>query len=128
MNTTERLLMTDTAAGTAYIQDWTLNAEGEVVDVTEVADLPMPALDVDDFDDVDPFHAAFEAAAIEAATDAGFDVRGHRATTTTSATRSMSPPHQRGKDHEARGSLTRGGSPGPVPTVLRTRNGRLGTD
>ena len=78
MNTTERLLMTDTAAGTAYIQDWTLNAEGEVVDVTEVADLPMPALDVDDFDDVDPFHAAFEAAAIEAATDAGFDVRGHK--------------------------------------------------
>ena len=67
--TTERLLMTDTQAGTAYIQDWSTNDEGEVVDVTEVEDLPLP-------DGIDPDDVA--TAAKRAATAAGFDVRGRK--------------------------------------------------
>ena len=64
---TNRLLMTDDAAGTAYVQDWTLDTNGEVADVTEVCDLTMPPdLALDDVAD----------AAIKAATAAGFDVCG----------------------------------------------------
>lgn len=76
--TTTRYLMTDTAAGTAYIQDWTpCGPDSDDNDVVEGADLLMPALDVDDFGDVDAFHAAFESAAIKAAEDAGFVVVSH---------------------------------------------------
>ena len=69
MNTTERLLMTDTSAGTAYIQDWTLSAQGEVVDVTEIEDIPLPS-------GIDPDDVA--TVARRTATAAGFDVWGRK--------------------------------------------------